>query len=287
MDHFGFLLPFRQKILSEVSKRKREAKEVKLWKESRKGTMTNLSYLHLSFFLCWIHFSRGEIPSGFVSISQVESSIIVEMRYYSFHNFIGSPIMGYDAPKCILTTEAATSLKKVQQELQQMNPPYSLKVYDCYRPQMSVDQFVLWSDNPNVLMKKEFYPELNKSSLFPQGYIARQSGHSRGSTIDLTIVPYPPPKGEDYHRGMPLASCFAPLGIRFGDNSIDMGTGFDCFSHLAHTDNPIVGKPQLANRHFLRKVMESNGFKNYEKEWWHYTLRDEPYPNTYFNFPIE
>jgi D-alanyl-D-alanine dipeptidase len=231
--------------------------------------------------------SFAQIPEGFVHLSDVDNSIIQEIRYYTLHNFVGGPMMGYDRPECILTTQAAAQLSKVQQGLLKMNPPFSLKVYDCYRPQMAVDQFVLWSSNPDFLMKDEFYPTLNKSELFPEGYIARNSSHSRGSTMDLTIVPYPPPQEEQYVRGMPLFPCISPVGTRFGDNSIDMGTGFDCFHPLAHTENPQVIGIQRKNREFLKSVMEAQGFVNYAGEWWHYTLHNEPFPTTFFNFVIE
>eukprot|EP01118_Nematostelium_gracile_P009528 TRINITY_DN3228_c0_g2_i2.p1 TRINITY_DN3228_c0_g2~~TRINITY_DN3228_c0_g2_i2.p1 ORF type:complete len:242 (-),score=51.24 TRINITY_DN3228_c0_g2_i2:98-823(-) len=231
-------------------------------------------------------FLSVSIGSDFVSISDVDPSILLDLRYYTLHNFVGAPIMGYDQPKCLLTKEAALALASVQKIVLSMDPPYSLKVYDCYRPQMAVDQFFLWSQNPDTLMQGEFYPNMTKSVLFPEGYIAKNSSHSRGSTMDLTLVPFPPPVEEKYERGMPLFPCTAPEGIRFGDNTIDMGTGFDCFNPLAHTDNPNITDEQKFNRDLLRNAMEQGGFQNYIYEWWHYTLKNEPYPDTYFNFPI-
>lgn len=227
------------------------------------------------------------LPDGFVHLSAVNPTIIQEMRYYSEHNFVGHKINGYAAPECILTVSAAKNLSFVQQELLSLDPPLSIKVYDCYRPQRAVDEFYSWSLDPQLTqMQLEFYPDLNKSTLFDLGYIARKSGHSRGSTIDLTLVPYPPPAQPGYKPGMPLTPCIAPYGVRFDDNSIDMGTGFDCFNELAHTSNPNVHGVQLENRLLLKRIMNKHFFNNYALEWWHYTLIDEPFPDTYFDFEI-
>jgi D-alanyl-D-alanine dipeptidase len=244
----------------------------------------------LIYFLLFLLLVAGAdpcnpLPAGFVQLSNVDSTIIQEIRYYSAHNFVGRKITGYEAPECILTVEAAKNLSFVQQELLLLEPPLTLKVYDCYRPQQAVDDFYNWSLNPQLTqMQLEFYPELNKSTLFDLGYIARKSGHSRGSTIDLTLVPYPPPAQPVYTPGMPLTPCTAPYELRFRDNSIDMGTGFDCFDPLAHTLNPNVHGEQLQHRLLLRKLMTKHSFNNYPLEWWHYTLIDEPFPNTYFDF---
>ena len=161
-------------------------------------------------------------------------------------------------------------------------------MYDCYRPQRSVDSFVAWSHNElDTLTKGEFYPDIqNKSSLFPQ-YIALKSGHSRGSTIDLTLVKLPAKKQEEYKPGQKLQRCDEKLGVRFGDNSIDMGSGFDCFSSISNTASPLVSSTAHNNRMLLKKYMEKHGFINYDQEFWHYTLADEPFPSTYFDFPIQ
>jgi len=227
----------------------------------------------------------GGLPAGFTYLPEVDKSIIVEMRYYTMHNFIGSPIMGYDTPQCILTVQAAAALKVIQSNLLPQN--YSLKVYDCYRPQMAVDEFVLWANNPDTLMKNEFYPDLNKNQLFPDGYIAANSSHSRGSTVDLTIVPLPPGPQASYQRNQTLIPCYAPQEKRFLDNSIDMGTGFDCFSPIANTNSTAITPTQMQNRMLLQGAMEEGGFKSYLYEWWHFTLGNEPFPNTYWNFPIQ
>lgn len=227
-----------------------------------------------------------ELPKGFVSLREVDSSIVQEMRYFGTHNFIGRPIDGYKANECILTREAAENLSKVQRELRQSN--LSLKVYDCYRPQRAVDDFIAWSQLPNNnTMQKEFYPNLQKKQLFDQGYVMAKSGHSRGSTVDLTIINIPSPKQAVYSPAKPLIACYAPYLERFKDNSIDMGTGYDCMDTSAHSDNTKINTVAFYNRAMFRAIMEKYGFKNYEKEWWHFTLANEPFPEQYFNFVID
>jgi zinc D-Ala-D-Ala dipeptidase len=150
-----------------------------------------------------------------------------------------------------------------------------------------VDDFVAWAaDAADTLMKAEFYPFVRKADLFSEGYIAARSGHSRGSTVDLTLVPLPPPPQPDHDGGRPFASCLLPAGERFPDNSLDMATGFDCFDPLSHTANPAVPPEAARNRLLLRTVMKKHGFASYSREWWHFTLRDEPFPDTYFRPPV-
>jgi D-alanyl-D-alanine dipeptidase len=189
--------------------------------------------------------------------------------------------MGYEIPECVVTKQAADALSRIQQDLLPKN--LSLKMWDCYRPQMAVDMFVLWANNSDSLMKQEFYPTLDKSDLFPD-YIAKRSGHSRGSTVDLTLVHLPAPHTEQYHRGDKLRSCFST--DRFVDGGLDMGTGFDCCDPLAHTDAEGITETQRMNRRLLVDAMENNGWRNYAGEWWHYTLSEEPFPDQFFNFPI-
>lgn len=222
----------------------------------------------------------------FVALDEVAPSIIHEIRYYGNHNFIGRRIKGYRAPKCLLTKESAQALAKVQQDLQTFS--FSLKVYDCYRPQRAVSDFVAWAkDLADTKMKKEFYPNVEKKNLFEEGYIADRSGHSRGSTMDLTIVRLPAPPQDHYRKGMRLISCLAPYGKRFKDNSLDMGTGYDCFDPASHTANPKRSARERANRLLLKALMEKHGFQNFEKEWWHYTLKNEPFPDRYFDFEVK
>lgn len=228
----------------------------------------------------------NKIPESFIDVQKVIPGMIMDMRYAGPHNFLGEIVDGYLAPKCYLTKEAATALARVQKELE----PYalSLKIYDCYRPQRAVNHFVRWAKEiENTKTMKEFYPTIDKRNLFKDGYIAERSGHSRGSTVDLTLVPFPAPPQPDYVNGQPLFECYLPAEKRFSDNSIDMATGFDCFHELSHTANAKVSTPQKINRLLLKSVMEKHGFKNYDLEWWHYTLKNEPYPDTYFDFVIE
>lgn len=226
------------------------------------------------------------IRHGFVDVKEYIPSIVVEMRYYGSHNFVGQPIDGYKAPRCLLTEKAAKALKEAQRDLERFS--FSLKVYDCYRPQRAVDYFVSWArDIGDKRTKKEFYPTIDKGNLFKYGYIAAQSTHSRGSTVDLTIVPVPVPEQEEYRQGQELFACFLPEGKRFRDNSIDMGTGFDCFHIFSQTTSSETGILQRSNRLLLRTLMEKHGFVNSEMEWWHFTLKDEPYPDTYFDFVVE
>ncbi len=225
-------------------------------------------------------------PDNFVDISNIIPEINLEMRYYGAHNFLGVTVDGYLAPKCLLTREAAMSLAEVQKELEKFS--LALKIYDCYRPQRAVDHFVRWAkDIEDTKTKKEFYPTVDKKNLFQDGYIADKSSHSRGSTVDLTIIPLSASRQPDFINGQKLFECYLPAEKRFPDNSIDMGTGFDCFHELSHTAHKNIGVQQRVNRLLLKTLMEKHGFKNYELEWWHYTLKDEPYPNTYFDFPVE
>ena len=228
----------------------------------------------------------NKMPDNFVDIQKVIPDVVMDIRYYSPHNFVGEKVDGYLAPKCFLTKEAAEALSKVQKDLE----PYSLslKIYDCYRPQRAVNHFVRWAKEiENTKTMKEFYPTIDKRNLFKDGYIAEKSGHSRGSTLDLTILPSPAPGQADYIAGQKLSECYLPAEKRFADNSLDMGTGFDCFHELSHTANANIGQQQKINRLLLKSIMEKHGFKNYDMEWWHYTLKNEPYPDTYFDFVIE
>ncbi len=225
-------------------------------------------------------------PDGFVDLNTIDSTIILEMRYFTDHNFLGTKVDGYECAKCIISKEAALSISKVQKELEPFG--LTLKIYDCFRPQIAVEHFVRWAKDINdTKMRKEFYPDVDKSNLFKDGYIAEKSSHSRGSTVDLTIIPLPIPEQEKYIDGMPLVECYKPASQRFKDNSIDFGTGFDCFDELSHPENQNVGVEQRVARNLLRTLMDKYGFNNYDMEWWHFTLRNEPFPGTYFNFTIK
>ncbi len=242
-------------------------------------------------FLFFFYYSEAQIstqtkPEDFVNIKEVIPDVIVELRYFGNHNFIGKRINGYNAEICYITKAAADKLAKVQEELRKFN--LTLKIYDAYRPQRAVNHFVEWAkDLSDTLMKKEFYPTIDKKNLFKDGYIADRSSHSRGSTVDLTIVPIPVPEQEFFSNDSQLCECFFPLNKRFKDNSIDMGSGFDCFHPISHTINNDLEVNQRINRLLLKTLMEKYGFKNYPLEWWHFTLINEPYPDTYFDFLIE
>ena len=208
-----------------------------------------------------VQISEAEDSSDFVLISDVIPDCILEIRYYSTYNFVGTRIDGYEEPLAFLTKEAAAALKEVSDEL--ITKGYRLKIYDAYRPQKAVDHFVRWSkDTEDTAMKEYFYPDLDKSVLFDQMYIMEYSGHSRGSTVDLTLFDMKTEK------------------------EADMGGTFDYFGELSHPDYTEITEEQYANRMLLRDVMIRHGFKPLESEWWHFTLEDEPFPDTYFNFPV-
>ena len=199
--------------------------------------------------------------SGFVLLSDYVPAVIQEIRYYSTYNFVGDRIDGYEQPCAIMTKEAARVLKEISNKLNVMG--YRIKVFDAYRPATAVRHFTLWGvDDLDLRMKPFFYPDLEKQELFRKGYIARKSSHSRGSTIVLTL-----------------------LDMKTG-KEVDMGSPFDYFSEMSHPDYKGVTKEQYENRMFLQDMMVRGGFEPYDCEWWHFTLRDEPYPDTYFDFPV-
>ncbi len=230
--------------------------------------------------------AAAERPKGFVELDKVDPTILHDMRYATRYNFVGRRIDGYRDPVCILHRRAARALERAQSELRPLG--YSLKVYDCYRPQRAVDQFARWASNPaDDKMKREFYPHVPKSQLFDRGYIARRSGHSRGSTVDLTLVRLPPkPQPRWTRKKYGLVRCYAPRARRYPDNSLNMGTAYDCFDPRANTLDPrITGRPRR-NRLLLKRTLERAGFEDYANEWWHFTLANERYPGTYFDFPV-
>ena len=198
----------------------------------------------------------------FVLVSEAVPDVILEIRYHSTFNFVGERVDGYDQPVAVITCEAANALKQASDAA--MAQGYRLKVYDAFRPQRAVDHFVRWAENPAATeMKPFFYPEVDKSRLFEEGYIAKKSGHSRGSTVDVTLV--------DMMTGTDL----------------DMGGAFDYFGERSHP-NCVEGltEKQIENRMLLQKLMVDSGFRPLNTEWWHFTLVNEPYPDTYFDFPL-
>ncbi len=225
------------------------------------------------------------LPPDFVRLRDVDASILQDIRYAGSHNFVGRPITGYAAPECLLTRAAARALADAQAELKPFG--LSLKVYDCYRPQRAVDDFVAWAkDAADQKMKAEFYPNVDKADLFKDGYIAAKSSHSRGATVDLTLVSLPAAPRERYSPGDGLRACTLPRGRRYGDDGLDMGTGFDCFDPRAHTTAVAVGRHQKMHRLLLKTLMEKHGFKNLPEEWWHYTLITEPDPDRTFDAEV-
>ncbi|MFI8853040.1 M15 family metallopeptidase [Streptomyces sp. NPDC053499] len=224
-------------------------------------------------------------PREFVALHDVAPTIRQDIRYFTAHNFVGEPIDGYRQPMCIVTKDTAKALARAQRSL--LARGYTLKVYDCYRPQRAVDHFVRWAkDLDDQKMKTEFYPRVDKNRLFEDGYIAEKSGHSRGSTVDITVAELPARPTRPYHPGEPLVPCYAPKEERFPDNSVDTGTGFDCFDTLSHTDDPRITGKQRANRQLLKTTLEREGFTNLPEEWWHFTHKPETFPDTYFDFPV-
>jgi zinc D-Ala-D-Ala dipeptidase len=227
----------------------------------------------------------AEVPSDFVYLASIDASIRQDIRYAGSHNFVGRPIAGYQAAECLLTEKAARALVTVQSELAARK--LSLVVWDCYRPARAVADFLQWSKSAaDSRMKVEFYPRTDKSKLFALGYLATRSAHSRGSTLDLGIVPESMTSPPLYDPAAPLVPCIARKGTRFEDGTIDLGTGYDCLDVLAGTNNPGIGKEALKNRLLLRALMGRFGFKPYSKEWWHFELMDEPFPRQFFDFPI-
>jgi D-alanyl-D-alanine dipeptidase len=203
----------------------------------------------------------AQLPKGFVYVEDVVPMIKVDLRYFSDNNFLGKPVDGYKKEVAILTVQAAEALKNAQEELKQYN--LSIMIYDSYRPQTAVNHFVSWARDLNDTINKiAFYPKVKKQHLFQEGYISSQSGHSRGSTMDITLV--------DINTCEPL----------------DMGSPYDFFGPESWIANNDLTAQQRANRMLLQTIMLKHGFRYYTKEWWHFTLRDEPFPDKYFDFPV-
>jgi zinc D-Ala-D-Ala dipeptidase len=214
----------------------------------------------LFLFICFKVFAQ--LPDGFVYVKDVIPDLKVDLKYYSSHNFVGKVVEGYESDSLILTEATANALKLVQHELEQQE--MCLLVFDGYRPQRSVNHFMKWAEDLNdTINKHRFYPDVNKENLFKEDYIASRSGHSKGSTLDVTII---------------NAKTNEPL---------DMGTVYDFFGKESWTDYKNITEQQKANRNLLLNVMTKHGFVNFYKEWWHFTLKNEPFPNTYFDFPVK
>jgi D-alanyl-D-alanine dipeptidase len=216
--------------------------------------------IHVAILLsAWPALAQEQRPTGFVDAVSVVPGLVVEMRYFGDNNFVGRRIDGYEQPLCLLTRQAAAALADVARDL--LLRGLKLRVFDCYRPKRAVTHFLRWAQAVNDLKNKSaFYPDLNKRQLFSDGYIATRSGHSRGSTLDLTLVD--------------------------ANGELDMGTPFDFLGPASNTSNPQVSAQARKNRALLASAMSRRGFRPYDKEWWHFTLRGEPFPDTYFDFPV-
>lgn len=238
----------------------------------------------LNFILFIMSKLCEELPNGFVYLDEVNSNIISNLRYATEENFISENVRGYKANRVILTKQAALSLNEAWKIFDENG--FNLVVYDAYRPTRAVDHFIEWSLNPNASQEKKssYFPHIEHNTVFDKGYVAKKSGHSRGSTIDLTIIE--------------KNKCIKPVNITkrilkdgreinfLDDNTVDMGSSFDLFDEASTTLSEVVSEQALKNRKFLLDTMIKCGFKNYEFEWWHYTLINEPFPNDYFNFEI-
>ncbi|WP_217492816.1 M15 family metallopeptidase [Bacillus sp. FJAT-27264] len=203
-----------------------------------------------------------KLPQGFAYLDEIIPSAQYEIRYYSSNNFVGKRINGYKAPLAIMSQPAANALKAVSDNLARQG--YILRIYDTYRPQKAVNHFIRWSkDASDIKMKQQYYPALDKKNLFKLGFISSKSGHSRGSTVDLTLA---------YLKNGTV---------------VDMGSPYDFFGPISYYDTKLISKTQMANRKILKDAMMKEGFQPYSKEWWHFTLKKEPYPGKYFDFDVE
>ena len=220
---------------------------------------SNVTNCILIGILCSL--TANDLPEGFVYVKDIIPGIVGEIRYHGSNNFVGVSIDGYKESRCILTLAAAVKLKNAQKDLQHFG--LGLKIFDAYRPQKAVDHFVRWSKNKDTNMKAEYFPNVAKEDLFKEGYIASRSGHSRGSTVDISIVSLKDMK------------------------ELDMGTDYDFFGKESWPSNMKISASQRANRMLLQSLMKKNGFRPLKEEWWHFTMDDEPFPNTYFDFPVQ
>lgn len=216
----------------------------------------------LLLFLLMISCNKSNVPAGFSKIESIKPPIFLEIRYSGKDNFLGRTVKGYENPRNVLTNETIEALSIIQKSL--LKKGFGLKLYDGYRPQKSVNDFIEWSKKINdTLTKQKYYPNEKKDSLFFKGYIAQKSGHSRGSTVDVTLIYID--------------------SLNYG-KELDMGSGWDFFGKESWINYDSITELQKNNRNYLQTIMNQNGFRSYSKEWWHFTLSNEPFPNTYFDF---
>lgn len=253
----------------------------------KKVFVLSVLYSFMAFAPC-LCLSEDARSKGFVYIHEVDPSIIISPRYSTSENFLGRPIAGYKRQAIVMTRKTAEALKKVQSAVSRDG--YSLVIYDAYRPQRAVDNFVKWSEDiSDQVRKHQYYPRVDKAKVFELGYVAKRSGHSRGSTVDLTLIK----NGELLH---PIQEKLRVLNDGFtitllDDGTVDMGSSFDLFDKASHFENDVIGEPFKSLRSYLKLIMEKFGFKPYAEEWWHFTLKDEPYASTedssYFDFEVD
>ncbi len=247
-------------------------------KRFQRGLVASCGFLAL-MSCCAAGAERDKLPAGFVYLRDVAPTIVQDMRYSTPHNFTGAPVPGYDAAECVLKRGAAEALKRAQEKAEKLG--LSLKVYDCYRPERAVSAFVAWATAPEDGRTKGYYPHLRKSQLVPS-YIASQSTHSTGSAVDLTLIPAGVAPQEDAGGEK---DCTAPARDREQDNSLDMGTAFDCFDPKANTASPSIAPEPRKNRALLKGILESAGFKNYAREWWHFSYAAAS--GQRYDFPVQ
>ena len=224
--------------------------------------MVYLILIFISAYSLLLSASASDLPEGFVYIDDIITEISIELRYAGNNNFIGQRIDGYESGRCIITADAANALKRAQNKLKSFG--FGLKIYDAYRPQRAVDHFIRWAnDATDIKMKEQYYPFVRKSELFEKGYLSRKSSHSRGSTVDITLID--------------LAS----------GEELDMGSPYDFFDEKSNPLNSGISAQQRANRLLLNRVITEFGFISSITEWWHFRLQNEPFSDIYFDFIIE
>jgi zinc D-Ala-D-Ala dipeptidase len=234
--------------------------------------------------LTWPAVATELLPAGFVYLRDVEPSIAQNMRYAGSDNFTGHPLPGYGAPECVLRRAVAQALAQVQADLARKN--LSLKVYDCYRPTRAVRAFMRWAnDGAREAPTKRFFPALEKRTLFASGYIAAPSAHSTGGAVDITLIQRPAAPAPPFDPRRIYGPCTGPAGERAPDNSLDMGTGFDCFDERSHTASRAIPAEAKRRRALLVAAMRKRGFHNYFREWWHFIFG--PREGQAYDFPIE
>ena len=228
--------------------------------------------------------ARPVRPKSFQSVTRLEASIRLDLRYASDQNFVGRPIAGYLAPVCYLTAPAAKALVEVHQGL--LVQGYGLVVFDCYRPERATKDFVQWALTREASQKTRYFPRTDKSELFAKGYIARHSGHSRGATVDLGLYQLQGDQAATISGKSSDGVCRRRFAEDRAAGLLDFGSDYDCFDQLSHTAHPGLSKVATQNRQTLVNAMAAQGFVNYDQEWWHFTFQPEPYPTVYFDFPI-